>query len=59
MGVERDEWGALVNYWQGWETQNKVEIMASARGVVVTINTYRHASKVGVQKKLVSATFQP
>ncbi|CAM6009941.1 unnamed protein product [Sphagnum balticum] len=46
MGVERDEWEKLVEYWQGRETQKKAEIMASVRGAVVTISSYGCAGKV-------------
>jgi hypothetical protein len=52
MGLERDEWEKLVEYWQGRETLKKAEIMASARGAMVTISSYGCAGKVGAEKNL-------
>ncbi len=57
MGVERNEWDKLVQYWQGWETQKKFEVMAYARGAIMTISTYGHNGKVGAEKKLVNDVF--
>jgi hypothetical protein len=57
IGLERDEWNALVQYWQGRETHKKAEIMSGARGAVQTVSTYEHGGKANAEKKLVSIVF--
>jgi len=52
MGVERDEWEKLVEYWQGQETQKKIEIMESARGAMVIVSGYGRVSKTCIEKNL-------
>ncbi len=57
MGVEQTKWINLFGISRDGRHKKKSKVMANAKGGVMTISTYGHSGKVGVEKMLINDVF--